>query len=262
MPSSKDVLLAFFASLSLLFMGGCCGVNHFVACHRGCMTGCDSCGGMGEAEDACSAADCCPGLLHGKIASRLRQAIFGSCERGCGELYIDERLNEPPVCDPCTGNGEFSGAACGPCKPLWQRVRHLWGTKYGGSCGGAGCQAVSAETGRQAVIHGQDHGGYCSHCRDGVAGTPPGRSSPVEILEESSSTLPPVPSVEVTPEESTDSAGKLQPTPEPLSQQPKQAIPTLAQRPKSSGDAERPASRSRSTSSDQDTRRVKQPAVR
>jgi hypothetical protein len=260
MPSSKDVLLAFFASLSL-FLGGCCGVNHFAACQRGGLTGCDSCGGMGESGVACSAADCCPGLLHGKIASRLRQAIFGSCERGCGELYIDERLNEPPVCDPCTGNGEFSGGACGPCKPLWQRVRQLWGTKYCGSCGEAGYQAGTAEAVNEGAIHGQDHGGYCSHCRDGVAGTPSPRSSPVEISEEAASTLPPVPSVEAIPEETTESAEKLRPMPDPLSQTPKREVPTLAQRPNTRGNADRPPSRSRS-SSDSETRTPKQSVAR
>jgi hypothetical protein len=54
------------------------------------------------------------------------------CGSGCGELYFDEYINEPPVCDPCGCNNEWVGGYR-ECRPWYSRIRDLWGYKYPGS---------------------------------------------------------------------------------------------------------------------------------
>ncbi len=65
-----------------------------------------------------------PGLLAG-----------ASCRAGCGEVYVDEWLNEPPVVDNCGGCGGCN--SCGQRQPIRTALRLLWGTPYQGSCEGA-----------------------------------------------------------------------------------------------------------------------------
>jgi hypothetical protein len=58
------------------------------------------------------------------------------CNSGCGEVYWDEQINEPPVCDPCGCDGEFTGwSDCGRCPGALHRLRQLWGFhSYHGNC--------------------------------------------------------------------------------------------------------------------------------
>ncbi len=125
MQSSTQYSFAFLLALCGI-LSGCCGVQRQV--------GCGSCGVTGACNDAC------PGLLHGELAGRIRDAITGGCCSGCGEVYYDEQINEPPTCDPCSGSGEFTGTSCGPCRPLFQRLRELWCTPCGTGCG-SGCES-------------------------------------------------------------------------------------------------------------------------
>ena len=53
-----------------------------------------------------------------------------NCSSGCGEIYWDEHINEPPVCDPCGCNGEFECGACRSCPTALGRLRNLWGYRY------------------------------------------------------------------------------------------------------------------------------------
>ncbi len=166
-------LLALMIGFSALLTGCCavpcsspCGREGIAACGGGCSSGCET-GSCGEA--SCSSGCECSGLMHGEIARRIKTAIVGGCCNGCGEYYCDEQVNEPPVCDPCAGNGEFTGESCGPCKPLWQRMKMLMGTSYHGKCGCNECNHGCGHDMYSAAHHGS---GYCSSCRDGVSGVP------------------------------------------------------------------------------------------
>ena len=76
-----------------------------------------------------------------------------------------EQINEPPTCDPCSGNGEFTGSSCGSCRPLFERLRELWCAPCGS---GRGCDTCGSDM----YATGSGGSGYCPNCRDGVAGNP------------------------------------------------------------------------------------------
>jgi len=105
---------------------GCCSVQMVGG---GCDTvGCGDCGPIGGF-----------GTLRTRIADRIRSTNCGS---GCGEIYWDEHINEPPVCDPCGCDGEFDCGASGSCPSAFARLRSLWGYRYQpagcGDCGDCG----------------------------------------------------------------------------------------------------------------------------
>ncbi len=150
MQSTTRYLFAFLVALSGI-LSGCCGIHRPV--------GCGSCGVTTARSGAC------PGLLHGELAGRICNAITGGCCSGCGEVYYDEQINEPPTCDPCSGSGEFTGSSCGPCRPLFERLRELWCAPCGSSCSCDSC-------GSDMYATASGGSGYCPSCRDGVAGNP------------------------------------------------------------------------------------------
>jgi len=194
------------------------------------------CGSCGVAANSCGA---CPGLLHGEIANRFRNAITGGCSSGCGEFYCDEQVNESPTCDPCCGNGEFTGDSCGPCRPLWQRLQALWGTSYVGSCGD-GCGSSSCSSGSCSsgscgndMYASESDSGYCSNCRDGVAGNP---SNHVQHRVQHSTVTPNSTSHETIIDSShtNTSSPRLEPVADPASDAPVKTSPTKAGRSTSS----------------------------
>ncbi len=225
MASSPKLLLALLAGF-ISFFSGCCGVQCVSPCGRGitascgsnCSTGCDTgtCGPNACGSTSCEPACGCTGLLHGEIARRVKNAVVGGCCSGCGELYCDEQVNEPPTCDPCGCNGQFTGENCGPCRPLWQRIKMLMGTPYVGSCG---CDSCDQGCGHDAYVTQHNGSGYCPSCRDGVAGGP--QPSNVRMHHEPVNLAPtmakPVNNGSATPSEPTS---KLEPTPDPLSNAP------------------------------------------
>ena len=71
--------------------------------------------------------------MRSRIANRIRDT---HCSSGCGEIYWDEHINEPPVCDPCGCNGEFECGSCRSCPTALGRLKNLWGYRYmPSSCG-------------------------------------------------------------------------------------------------------------------------------
>jgi len=164
------------------WLSGCCGVrmtggcggpsvammqSNF-GCDSGCASGCSS--GIGGS----SSCGGCTTLFNGQIASRMRNGLFGGCTSGCGEVYYDEQINEPPTCDPCGANGQFVGGGRGPCRPLLERIRDMMGTPFMSGCnscgGSSGCDSCS--TGGCSSQYSANTGGYCSQCNDGTAGNP------------------------------------------------------------------------------------------
>jgi hypothetical protein len=185
MQSSMHVLrLGWFATGIAMILAscgaltGCCGVRMAGGC-GGCgisMMQSDPGRGVSCDSGACGTSSCsgCTTLFNGQIAARMRSGLFGGCSSGCGEVYYDEQINEPPTCDPCGANGEFVGGGCGPCRPLLHRIRDMMGTPFVlgcNSCGGSsGCDSCS--TGGCSSQYSENSGGYCSQCNDGVAGNP------------------------------------------------------------------------------------------
>ncbi len=114
----KSVLFGWLLGLGLLASHvGCCSIRMV---GDGCDTG--ECGGVLGCDGIGSF-----GTLRSRIASRIRATNCGS---GCGEIYWDEHINEPPVCDPCGCNGEFECGGGRTCPTALGRLRNLWGYRY------------------------------------------------------------------------------------------------------------------------------------
>lgn len=113
----------------MLSTTGCISVDR----RGGCGGPVGACGGMGC--DSCSSCDASGGLGPGPISRLLSHHSTGcgcnSCGGGgCGEMYVDEWVNERPVVDNC-GCGECS--TCGH-QPVRSLLRLLWGDRYQGGC--------------------------------------------------------------------------------------------------------------------------------
>lgn len=138
----KSVLFSWLFALGL-FMNhvGCCSIRMVGdSCEMG------ACGGLG-----CDGIGSC-GSLRSRIANRIRST---NCSSGCGEIYWDEQINEPPVCDPCGCNGEFECGSCRSCPTALGRLRNLWGYRYMPSnCGE--CSSCTTPM--------RDYSGSCSTC--------------------------------------------------------------------------------------------------
>ena len=122
--------------------GGGCGVG-------GCVDGCDSCGVSAY------------GSIRSRIANRIRSTNCGS---GCGEIYWDEHINEPPVCDPCGCNNEYECNSCRSCPSALARLRSLWGYRYVP----ASCEECSS-CGTSEMHSGS---GSCSTCASNTHSAP------------------------------------------------------------------------------------------
>lgn len=144
------LLWAGFVALSLAVpAGGCHGLDRYyqgdcdkmglglggrngVGC---CAGGCDdgSCEGGDCSGPACGGCGGCGACCPNPIKTLWRSL---TCSSGCGEIYFDEWINDPPEhCDPCDDNGGYIGPQ-GSCR------RWLHGLK--GQRGGCGCGACSA----------------------------------------------------------------------------------------------------------------------
>lgn len=63
---------------------------------------------------------------------------LAGCRAGCGEVYVDEWLSEPPYPDNCG----FSCGGCGSCRqcqPVRNALRVLWGRPYTSNCCSSVC---------------------------------------------------------------------------------------------------------------------------
>ena len=194
----KSVLFGWLLGLGLMASHvGCCSI-------RMVGDGCD----MGECGGArgCDGTGSC-GNLRSRIANRIRSTNCGS---GCGEIYWDEQINEPPVCDPCGCNGEFECGGGGSCPSALRRLRNLWGYRYVPSnCGECStCKTEMRGTGSSscATCSGNTHADHAM----GMQSTTPTRmiSRPAD---ESVSTRSPTPASKPIPQR----APSIAPTPVP-----------------------------------------------
>ncbi len=118
----KSVVVGWMFGLGLLLSHvGCCSVRMMGdgcssgPCGGGCSDGCDS---FSFGDHMAPFA----GIGH-RVADHIRSK---HCSSGCGEIYWDEQINEPPVCDPCGCDGEFTGDTCRSCPTALRRLRNLW----------------------------------------------------------------------------------------------------------------------------------------
>jgi hypothetical protein len=152
----KSAVIGWVLGLGLLASHvGCCSVRMVGGgCDAGLYDSCD-CGNAG-----CGGTVMPFGGIKQRIANRIKGVHCGS---GCGEVYWDEHINEPPVCDPCGCGGEFTGDSCGSCPTALGRLRNLWGHRYvpsncdscssgsSGSC--SSCSAGHSTAGHSTAGH-------------------------------------------------------------------------------------------------------------
>ncbi len=124
-----------------LLAAGCCAITGLV------FSGCCAIA-PGPCGSTCDTGVCGQGVLPTRLASRVVNRVASQCTQGCGEIYWDERINHPPVIDPCGSCGEFTGASCGVNRPILSRLRDAWGLPYIGACECAspGCDSCAGTT--------------------------------------------------------------------------------------------------------------------
>lgn len=155
--------LGVLATLSLHI--GCCSIHvDYEGPHCGLTPVCLE---SGCPDNTCAAEGACTinGVGHIKqsiasLGSRAKNHL--TCGSGCGEVYWDEHINEPPTCDPCGCDNQWHGG-CGHCKPWYARLRDLWGYPYvaANSCD-SGSYGPCTDCGHTS------YGGQCSHCGQGI----------------------------------------------------------------------------------------------
>lgn len=99
--------------------------------------------------------DCCAPRCHHGFLSPLEDLLC--CGSGCGEVYWDEWLSDPPdCCDPCDNCGNWIGpqGVCGSCAQPLNRC-NLWGQRHGQDC----CAVACGDTCSGAC--GGECGGQC-----------------------------------------------------------------------------------------------------
>ncbi len=107
-----------------------------------------------------------------KLTSPFRRlASLATCGGGCGEVYWDEWLSDPPdCCDPCDDCGNWTGDGC--CLPrvrkLLSRKRHVWRDgRCSSGCGGCGecdgCDSASQGCDCESCGGGQDSYGAAEY---------------------------------------------------------------------------------------------------
>jgi hypothetical protein len=155
--------LGVLATLSLQI--GCCSIHvDYEGPHCGIKPGCSE---PACPADTCVADGACTinGLGHVRhsFAALKNHAKHNlTCGSGCGEVYWDEHINEPPVCDPCGCDNEWVGE-CGHCKPWYAKLRDLWGYPYAAAhCANSGGFGPCTDCGHNS------YGGQCSNCGHGI----------------------------------------------------------------------------------------------
>ncbi|MEQ8790760.1 MAG: hypothetical protein RIC55_30965 [Pirellulaceae bacterium] len=146
-------------------------------------TGCGAVGGAGACH-SCGEVGCGGACMSGPLQMARQMA---TCGAGCGNLYINEWINDPPDrCDPCDDCGNWGPRGCK--SRVWGRqgFTSLWGYRAdmggGGACGG-GC-----------TEHAHAHGEYDMAMQDGqVIYDGPVRDSGGSMQNQEEELRPPVP---------------------------------------------------------------------
>ena len=195
----KFVLFGWLLGLGILGCHtGCCSIRLVGdRCEMGAYGGDQDCEGIGSC-----------GSLRQRIADRIRSTNCGSA---CGEIYWDEHINEPPVCDPCGCNGEFNCGSVGSCPSALGRLRNLWGFRYvptnRGECSSCGTAPMRGGSDSCSTCAGNTHTEYAT---EGYS-TAPTQTVTSRSTGESGGTRVPTPASKPKPERMPSAA----PTPFP-----------------------------------------------
>ncbi len=213
--------------LAFVQFAGCCCVPTNQSCGLGCAspcsTGCCDDGAPrhpGLFDCDCGGGGCssCSGNVLGKLASHK------SCKGACGEVYVDEWINEPPVADHC-GYSCGGCGQCGQCRPLFSTLKRLWGRPYhtccpspfqcGGSCGCDSCGTGNTWVSDSYVpSHGSGGSCNCGSSHESYVSPVPSQPQPMvapELVPQS--TAPEAPFEQVTPTPVPDPASDPSVTP-------------------------------------------------
>jgi hypothetical protein len=77
---------------------------------------------------------------------------LAGCRAGCGEVYVDEWISEPPYPDNC-GTSCGGCGSCQQCQPVRNALRLLWGRPFTSSCCSTGCD-TGCDGGGGEIYHG------------------------------------------------------------------------------------------------------------
>ena len=209
----KSVLFGWLVGFGLLASHiGCCTVRMV---GDGCETG--TCGGgSGGGGIGCGGIGGC-GTLRSRLADRIRGMNCGS---GCGEIYWDEQINEPPVCDPCGCDGEFECGRNGSCPTALGRLRNLWGYRYVpsncGECNSCETSPSRSSSGTCSTCEGNTHADYATE----VHAAMPTRTMAIKTMATQTATeayteRSPTPASKPRPQRVPSSAPSTAPTPVP-----------------------------------------------
>ncbi len=182
--ASKAYRLVLGIVATTLLQVGCCSVHISTAGSKGGLGsacgpkfGCESGAGCGVAGCGGACQDFGGGkdpLFDGTLRHRVKHKIAScasgiACAGGCGEVYVDEAINDPHRCDPCDASGNWTGEA-GGCLPWYGKLGHLWGIPYqGGDCSQGSC--LSGGCVGKGFLGGLGHHGRVVYSRGSVAGT-------------------------------------------------------------------------------------------
>lgn len=125
-------------SLTFGVLAAVCVMSGLGCCTGGphCLDG--SCGaGPGDGSAPCVACDGV-GCAGGVAQHPLDHFRAGHCASGCGDIYIDEWLSDPPDChDPCDHCGNWIGRG----HPNWLPIgwKNWWGYRHQGHACGPDC---------------------------------------------------------------------------------------------------------------------------
>lgn len=214
----KSVLFGWLVGLGLLASHiGCCTIRMV---GDGCEMG--TCGGgqCGEGFGGGGIGAC--GTLRSRIADRIRGTNCGS---GCGEIYWDEHINEPPVCDPCGCDGEFDCGGGGSCPTVLGRLRNLWGYRYipsnCGECTSCETTPSPSSSGSCSTCAGNTHSEYgtevhaATQTRTIAPRTIAPRTMAIQPATEAASERSPTPASKPRPQRVPSAAPSTAPTPVP-----------------------------------------------
>ena len=151
MESRLDFLrTAAILSALLLLPMGCCTID--LTC------------GVGPCGSSCGPVVSRDPLFDGTLRHRVKSSVHAcaskvACAGGCGEIYWDESVSDPAVCDRCEYAGHLGGES-GTCSPWFVRIAKLWGTPYHAN----GCAEGSCLGNGSLIHHVRGHRG-CSSCQ-------------------------------------------------------------------------------------------------
>lgn len=112
----------------------------------------------------CGIGPCGSGPCAGRLGGIVRNTM--TCNSGCGEVYVDEWISDPPACcDPCDScSGQYIGpqSCCG--RPFAGLLNFIVGYRYNGGCADCcgtcgGCDSCGGVSG-----HGYSGSPGCQSC--------------------------------------------------------------------------------------------------